>query len=289
MPMICRLCPRRCGTLRDETHTGFCAVGLLPVIGRAAPHFWEEPCISGSRGSGAVFFAGCTLQCVFCQNYALSRGNEGRSVTVPRLREIFRSLQEQGVHNLNLVTGSQFIPAILRALDPPPPLPVVWNSGGYESLPSLRALEGHVQVYLPDMKYMDASLAAACSGAADYPEVARAAIREMFRQTGPYELDGEGMLRRGVLIRHLILPGQLDNSFAVLDWIRDTFRPGQVLVSLMGQYTPNGIGGPGRTLSAGEYRRVEEYMFALGILEGYTQDISSAESAYTPAFDGTGV
>ena len=166
---------------------------------------------------------------------------------------------------------------------------MVWNSGGYESVTALKTLEGRVQVYLPDLKYLDGRLAERLSAAPDYPEIAKAAIREMFRQTGPYVLDGDGMLVRGVLVRHLILPGELENTFDVLDWLAMTFRPGDVLVSLMGQYTPNGHGGPDRRLTPEEYRRAEEYMAALGLLEGYTQELSSAESAYTPAFDGTGV
>ena len=287
--MLCSLCPRKCGASRDEAHPGFCGMGWDPVVARAAPHFWEEPCISGTRGSGAVFFAGCTLRCAFCQNHAISAGGQGKAVTVDRLRQIFRELEGQGVHNLNLVTASHFLPAVLWALEPRPAVPVVWNSGGYESVGALEALEGKVQVYLPDMKYMDGALAGSLSGAEDYPAVAKAAIREMFRQTGPYRLDDEGMLVRGVMIRHLVLPGQLDNTFSVLDWIADTFKPGDVLVSLMGQYTPNGVGGPDRRLTAEEYRRACDYMAALGLLEGYTQELSSAESEYTPPFDGTGV
>ena len=287
--MICSICPRKCGVLRDAAHTGFCGVGEEPVVSRAAPHFWEEPCISGVRGSGAVFFAGCSLRCVFCQNHDISAGARGKTVTVDRLREIFRELERQGVNNINLVTGAHFLPAVVQALDPPPGIPVVWNSGGYESVLALKALKGKVQVYLPDMKYMDGALAAELSGAGDYPAVARAAIMEMFRQTGPYVLDGDGMLVRGVMIRHLVLPGQLDNTFAVLDWIRETFRDGDVLVSLMGQYTPNGVGGPDRPLTQEEYQRAADYMAALGLLEGYTQELASAESAYTPPFDGTGV
>lgn len=287
--MICSICPRNCGAVRDATHTGYCGVGPDPVVARAAPHFWEEPCISGTRGSGAVFFAGCSLRCVFCQNRVISAGGGGRTVTVDRLRAIFRALERQGVHNINLVTASHFLPAVLRALDPPPAVPVVWNSGGYETVTALRALEGKARVYLPDMKYMDPALAAELSGAGDYPGVAKAAILEMFRQTGPYKMDDDGMLIRGVMIRHLVLPGQLDNTFDVLDWIRGTFRDGEVLVSLMSQYTPNGLGGPDRRLTAEEYQRAADYMAALGLLEGYTQELASAERAYTPPFDGTGV
>ena len=286
--MSCSVCPRKCAASR-EARAGYCAMGPLPVVSRAAPHFWEEPCISGTRGSGAVFFAGCNLRCVFCQSREISAGGRGKEVTVERLREIFGELKAQGVHNLNLVTGVHFTPAIARALEPPPGLPVVRNSGGYESPETLRLLEGKAQIYLPDMKYSEPGLAAALSGAGDYPAVARAAILEMFRQTGPYELDGEGLLKKGVMIRHLVLPGELDNTFGVLDWIAGSFRAGEVLVSLMGQYTPNGAGGPNRGLTAEEYRRAEEYMAALGLLEGYTQELGSAGSAYIPAFDGTGV
>lgn len=284
--MSCSVCPRKCAAKRPG---GFCGMGDNPVIGRAAPHFWEEPCISGDRGSGAVFFAGCNLRCVFCQNYEISALRRGKEITVSRLREIFSELTAQRVHNINLVTGTHFTPAIARALAEKPPVPVVWNCGGYESVETLKLLEGKVQVYLPDMKYADAALAGRLSAAPDYPAVAKAAIREMFRQTGPYELDESGLLKKGVLIRHLVLPGELENTFSVLDWISETFRPGDVLVSLMGQYTPNGRGGPDRRLTAGEYRRAADYMAALGILEGYTQELESADGAYTPAFDGTGV
>ena len=286
--MICTLCPRNCAVDRRDT-AGYCGMGEKPVIARAAPHFWEEPCISGQKGSGAVFFAGCNLRCVFCQNYDISALRRGTEVSVPRLREIFRELKGQGVHNLNLVTGTHFAHAIGEALEEDFGLPVVWNCGGYESVDTLRALEGKVQVYLPDMKYSQGALARKLSGAGDYPEAARAAILEMFRQTGPYELDEDGMLKKGVLIRHLVLPGEMENTFGVLDWIADTFREGDVLVSLMGQYTPNGHGGPDRTLTPEEYRRAADYMLGLGIYEGYTQELSSAREEYTPPFDGTGV
>ncbi|MGM9615887.1 MAG: radical SAM protein [Oscillospiraceae bacterium] len=282
----CTLCPRRCGTVRPG---GVCGMPAEPVISRAAPHFWEEPCISGERGSGAVFFAGCNLRCVFCQNYDISALRRGQTVTVERLRDIFAELTAQGVHNINIVTGTHYTDAIREALMPAPTIPVVWNCGGYESVDTLQTLEGKVQVYLPDMKYSDGELAGTLSGAPDYPAVAKAAIREMFRQTGPYELDENGLLTRGVMVRHLVLPGELDNTFGVLDWLAETFRPGDILVSLMGQYTPNGHGGPERRLTEEEYRRAVDYMEALGLLEGYTQELSSAEAAYTPPFDLTGV
>ena len=284
--MKCSICPRRCGVERPG---GFCGMPDEPVVARAAPHFWEEPCISGVNGSGAVFFSGCNLRCVFCQNHDISAEGHGRWITTERLREIFAELAAQGVHNLNLVTGTHYAHAIRAALDPQPDIPVIWNSGGYDSVDCLRALEGRIQVYLPDWKYSDAALAGRLSRAPEYPSVAEAAIREMFRQTGPYVLDGDGMLVRGVMIRHLVLPGELDNTFGVLDRIAELFRPGDVMVSLMGQYTPNGHGGPDRRLTGEEYRRAVEYMRALGLLEGYTQELSSAESEYTPPFDGTGV
>lgn len=287
--MICSICPRRCAADRHGAAAGFCAMGEMPVVSRAAPHFWEEPCISGERGSGTIFFAGCNLRCSFCQNYDISALRQGTEISVERLRAIFGELKAQGVHNLNLVTGTHFAHAVAKALEEDPGLPVVWNCGGYESVSTLRALAGKVQIYLPDMKYSSGALAAELSRAGDYPEVARAAVLEMFRQTGPYELDEEGMLKKGVLIRHLVLPGYLENTFGVLDWIADTFREGDVLVSLMGQYTPNGHGGPERRLTPEEYRRVADYMEAVGLWEGYTQDLDSAESAYTPDFDNTGV
>ena len=282
--MNCKLCPRDCGAARD-TAVGYCAMPWEPVVARAARHDWEEPCISGTRGAGAVFFSGCNLRCVYCQNYDISALRHGERLTVAELRALFAKLEAEGLHNLDLVTPTHFALAIREALDPPPGIPVVWNSGGYDKPLMLRLLAGKIQIYMPDMKYSDSTLAAALSGAADYPEVARAAIREMFRQVGPYVLDGDGILRSGVLIRHLVLPGELDNTFGVLDWIAESFLPGEVLVSLMSQYTPNGHGGPDRRLSAEEYARAVDYMRALGILDGYTQDPDSAESSYTPDFN----
>lgn len=286
--MNCSLCPRNCSVARD-TAVGYCAMPWEPVVARAARHDWEEPCISGTRGAGAVFFSGCNLRCVYCQNYDISALRQGERLTVDALREVFRRLESEGVHNLDLVTPTHFALAIREALEPQPSIPVIWNSGGYDKPLTLKLLEGKIQIYMPDMKYSDSALAARLSGAPDYPQVAAAAIREMFRQVGPYVLDADGVMRSGVLIRHLVLPDQLDNSFGVFDWIAETFRPGDVMVSLMSQYTPNGHGGPQRRLTAEEYGRVADYMRALGILDGYTQEPDSAESAYTPAFDGTGL
>lgn len=290
----CSLCPRRCGADRAAGQTGFCGAPEAPVVARAAPHFGEEPCISGTRGSGAVFFAGCNLRCVFCQNYALSRNQLGREITVQRLREIFLELRDQGVHNINLVTPSHDARAIAQALDGLElGIPVVWNSSGYESVETLRMLEGLVQIYLPDLKYADAALATRYSAAPDYPETARAAILEMFRQTGPFRMDGDGLLQSGVLIRHLILPEQGDNSRRVIDWVSDTFEPGDVLFSLMSQYTPMGelssFPELRHTVSPALNAAIYAHLLDSRIEDGFYQDLEAATGEMIPKFDGTGV
>lgn len=269
---------------------GFCGLPATPVVARAGLHLWEEPCVSGARGSGAVFFSGCVLRCVYCQNHAISHENFGKPVSVERLREIFWELIGQGAHNINLVSPTPFAPAIREALAEPLPVPVVWNTGGYERVETLRSLEGKVQVWLPDLKYVDSGMSRDLSGAADYFGAASAAIEEMVRQTGDYVLEA-GLLKRGVLIRHLMLPGQLENTKAVLDWVAETFRPGQVLLSLMAQYTPQ-PGAEGllsRRVTGAEYRAALRYMENLGITDGYCQDAASARAEYTPDFDLTGV
>ena len=269
---------------------GFCGLPATPVVARAGLHLWEEPCVSGVRGSGAVFFSGCVLRCVYCQNHAISHENFGKPVSVERLREIFWELIGQGAHNINLVSPTTFAPAIREALAEPLPVPVVWNTGGYERVETLRSLEGKVQVWLPDLKYVDSGMSRDLSGAADYFDAASAAIEEMVRQTGDYVLEA-GLLKRGVLIRHLMLPGQLENTKAVLDWVAETFRPGQVLLSLMAQYTPQ-PGAEGllsRRVTGAEYRAALRYMENLGITDGYCQDAASARAEYTPDFDLTGV
>lgn len=289
--MICTLCPRRCGALRTaENGNGFCRMPEMPVVARAMLHLWEEPCISGSNGSGAVFFSGCVLGCVFCQNGKISRERFGKPISAGRLREIFQELIAQGAHNINLVSPTPFVPAILEALEPPLPVPVVWNSGGYERIETLRTLENRVQIWLPDFKYGDNALAQRWSGAEDYFETAAAAILEMYRQSGDCVLEN-GLLQRGVVIRHLLLPGGLNNAKAVMDWVAKVFRPGQVLFSLMSQYTPQ-PGAEGllsRRVTAGEYRAALTYMENLGITGGYCQDSSSAREEYTPEFDLRGV
>lgn len=290
--MICRLCPRRCGAERTDTAgAGVCGMPALPVLARAGLHPWEEPPISGTRGSGTVFFTGCALGCVFCQNEGISHGNFGRTVSAARLREIFQELTAQGAHNINLVNPTHFAHAILAALREPPEVPVVWNSGGYDSVETLRGLEGKVQVYLPDLKYLDAAGAARYSGAEDYPEIAAAAIREMVRQTGPYVLE-EGLLKRGVLIRHLILPGRVREAKAVMDWAAESFPPHTVLFSLMSQYVPLGRAAAfpeiNRRVRPSEIRAAETYFAATG-LDGFTQELLSATEGFIPNFDLTGV
>lgn len=289
--MICTLCPRRCGAERTaEAGGGFCRMPGGLRVARAMLHHWEEPPISGQNGAGTVFFSGCTLGCVYCQNGDISAGGFGKDISTARLREIFEELIAQGAHNIELVTPTHFLPWILPALTPRLPVPVVYNCGGYERVETLRALEGLVDVYLPDLKYADGALAAELSGAADYFPVACEAIREMFRQVGPYVLE-DGLLTRGVVIRHLVLPGYLDDTRRVLDWIAETFAPGDVLVSLMSQYTPtaNMTGRLARRVTAAEYRAAADYMRNCGITDGFVQERTSAEEAYTPAFDGEGV
>lgn len=290
----CNLCPRRCGVDRSAGQIGFCGAPEAPVVARAAPHFGEEPCISGTRGSGAVFFAGCNLRCVFCQNYALSRNDLGKEITVSRLRDIFKELRDQDVHNINLVTPGHYARAIVQALDGLElGIPVVWNSSGYESVETLRMLEGLVQIYLPDLKYADAALAARYSAAADYPAVAKAAILEMFRQSGPFCMDEEGMLQSGVLIRHLILPKQADNSRRVIDWVSDTFEPGEILFSLMSQYTPMGelavYPELRHTVSPALNDAIYTHLLNSRIEDGFYQDLEAATGELIPKFDGTGV
>ena len=289
--MTCTLCPRNCGALRTpDVGEGFCAMPAGLRVARAALHRWEEPPISGTNGAGTVFFSGCTLRCSYCQNGDISAGGQGKDISPERLRQIFAELIVQGAHNIELVTPTHFLPWILPALEPKLPVPVVYNCGGYEKVETLRQLEGRVDVWLPDLKYADAALARDLSAAEDYFPVACAAIREMFRQTGPCVLE-DGLLKRGVVIRHLVLPGQPDNTRRCIDWVAENFRPGEVLFSLMSQYTPPAhmTGRLARRVTAAEYRAAVSYMRNCGIEDGFVQERTSAEEAYTPAFDGTGV
>lgn len=290
-PYVCSDCPRNCHALRGESGAGFCRMGADPVIARAAPHYDEEPVISGTRGSGAIFFSGCALRCRFCQNYPISHDGFGEAVSVERLREICFELIDQGVHNINLVNPTHFARSILQALEGGLPVPVVWNSGGYEKVETLRRLEGVVQVYLPDMKYVDPKLSKSCSAAENYFEYAAPALKEMLRQTGPVVLDANGIIQRGTIVRHLILPGCVEDSLAVLSWIAREL-PG-AWVSLMAQYLPFGDVGEhdflNRRLTQAEYDRVVDHLFALGLEDGFVQELSSSDEKYIPAFDLTGV
>ena len=290
--MICNLCPRSCASERTETKSGgVCRQPSVPVAAKAMLHQWEEPCLVGEKGAGTVFFSGCNLRCCFCQNGPISQGEVGRPITAQRLREIFKELICQGAACIDLVTPTHFTPVILEALgDEPWPVPVVWNCGGYEKRSTLRLLEGKVQVYLPDLKYALPGPAKKYSAAEDYFEWASAAILEMFRQTGPYRMEN-GLLKRGVLIRHLILPGELENSRRVIDWVAETFQPGDVLFSLMSQYTPQpgAVGNLARHVTKAEYRSAVAYMENCGITDGFTQERTSAKEEYTPDFDLRGV
>ena len=280
----CDLCPRRCYVNRTIGQTGWCGAPATALMAKTMLHQWEEPALAPNGRSGAVFFGGCTLGCKYCQNRAISAAPVGQPMDSPRLRAVFEELIAQGAENIDLVTPTHYLPTIIPALSPKLPVPVVCNCGGYERTETLRALEGLVDIYLPDLKYADNGLARALSGAGDYFETATAAIREMVRQTGPAQWDGERLVR-GTVIRHLILPGQVENSLKVLDWIGDTFRPGEVLVSLMRQYTPmGGLPAPfDRPITDDEYQAVLSWMY-LNDLEGFTQEEASADRAFIPDF-----
>ncbi len=288
----CSLCPHRCAAVRDDTHgEGRCSLPSTATVARAALHFGEEPCISGEHGSGTVFFGGCTLSCAFCQNHEISRTAAGRAVTPERLADIFRELVAAGAHNINLVSPTPHLVTVRRALTLyRPPVPVVYNSGGYERVETLRSLEGLVDVYLPDFKYADGDLAMALSGAADYPTAAEAAVREMVRQTGPLDLDGDGIARRGTIVRHLVLPGHTRNSLRCLDVLATV---PDIQVSLMFQYTPmrdiEGYPSLSRRVTQRECDKVWDYLLALGLTDGYVQTRDSAGTEMIPSFDLTGV
>lgn len=298
----CRLCPRECGVDRLRGQAGYCRAGVRPAVAKACLHHWEEPPISGSRGSGTVFFSHCNLRCVYCQNHPLSHGGLGREVSVERLAGIFLEQQQRGAHNVNLVSPTHYLPQVARALELARAeglsVPVVWNSNAYESVAALSALEGLVDVYLPDFKYADGALAARLSGVADYPAKAEAAVLEMLRQAGPTTFDAQGMVRRGVILRHLVLPGEAANTRAVLKWVRANL-PAGVYVSLMAQYTPahrtaapgaaKRFGALARPLSTAEYEAAVDYFFELGLENGFAQELGAASLAYTPVFDFEGV
>ena len=288
----CTLCPRRCGADRTNGQLGFCRHPDKIYAARAAAHYWEEPVISGSFGSGAVFFSGCTLKCLFCQNGVISQENRGKEISTAHLREIFLKLIDDGVQNINLVTPTHFLPSILPALTPKLPVPVVYNCGGYERVETLRELEGLVDIYLPDMKYSDPKLAGILSAAPDYVEIAKAAIAEMYRQVGSVVIEDE-IMQRGMIVRHLMLPGELDNTLGVLDWFSEAFPKGDVLFSLMSQYVPMGKAKTmppyDRRITEDEYDAALSYLELLGIENGFTQDFSAATEEYIPDFSFEGL
>ena len=297
-PRACTLCPRRCGVDRTAGQVGFCGAGAQLRAARAALHFWEEPCISGTRGSGTVFFSGCTLKCCFCQNYPISIEGNGREITVEHLAEIFLDLQAQGAHNINLVTPGQWRPWIIDALKLARAggltLPIVCNTGGYETVEAVEAWAGYIDIWLADLKYVSPALSAELSAAPDYFVNAKASIEAMMAQAGHSVFDSEGIMQRGVILRHLALPGHVDDSFAVLDQMAawDKADPGCFLPSVMSQFTPfyrAAEHGIGRRITTYEYRRVVNRAMDLGLSTGYMQQKSSAREEYTPSFDFTGI
>lgn len=280
----CALCPRECYVNRAAGELGFCGCPATALVAKTMLHKWEEPVLAGEGGSGAIFFGGCTLGCAYCQNKSISAGPVGTPMDSGALRAEMESLIAQGAENIDLVTPTQFLPTLLPALSPKLPVPVVYNCGGYEKAETIERLRGLVDIYLPDMKYADDALALSLSGAKDYFAVASKAIKAMLDQVGPIQMDGE-KVKRGVIIRHLILPGQVDNSLKVLDWIGETFAPGAVLVSLMRQYTPMpGLAAPfDRGITDEEYQAVLSWMYLNG-LQGFTQEGSSSDRAFIPDF-----
>lgn len=302
LPHRCRICPRACGADRAAGQAGYCGADDKLVVARAALHHWEEPCLSGApddaRGSGTVFFSGCALRCCYCQNYPISQQGVGKAITAQHLAEIFLRLQQNGARNLNLVTATQYLPWVLEALDSARSaglsLPVVYNTGGYETVETVKALDGYVDVWLADFKYASPDLADRLSSARDYPAVAEAALRQMLIQTGAPVYDAEGFLQRGVIVRHLALPGCTEDSFAVLQTLARIRKEAGVpfVPSLMSQFTPfykAAEHGLGRRITTYEYRKVIDEAIRLGLTDGYMQEKSSAREEYTPPFNLEGV
>ena len=289
MIMKCNLCPRKCNALRSEyAGSGFCSMGTLPVVARVAPHYGEEPCISGKRGSGTVFFSGCTMRCLYCQNYEISLTGKGVTLTPENLADCYKRLEQSGVHNINLVTADHFVEAVVKSFEIyRPKLPVIYNCSGYTSPVTLQKLEGLVDIYLPDFKYADDALSVSLSQAPNYVNTATAAIQEMIFQVGTPQLDEDGIMRKGVIVRHLILPAHTRNSIAVLNHLKRNFGR-QVLVSLMCQYVPCGRAKEhpklNRVITRREYDKVKRVLFDLD-LDGFTQDLSSATEEFIPDWD----
>lgn len=288
---VCTSCPRLCSATRGETGNGFCRMGADPIIARAAPHYDEEPIISGNKGSGAVFFSGCALRCKFCQNYPISHDGFGKRVSVEHLHQIYFELIEKGVHNINLVNPTHFSEAIYQSLEGGLPVPVLWNSGGYERIETIQHMDGRIQVYLPDLKYINPESAQKYSRAQNYFDYAAPALKEMLRQTGAVELDEDGLIKRGTIVRHLILPGCVDESKRILDWIAENMQG--AWISLMAQYLPfgnvEGIDQLNRRLTQQEYEAVVDHLMDLGLEDGFVQELSSSDEKYIPSFDFTGL
>ncbi len=294
---LCNLCPRKCNTDRDgdgeALKKAYCGVSKKIKIARAELHFWEEPCISGVEGSGTVFFSGCSLRCVYCQNKKISDGRVGRLISEDELADIYFGLQEKGANNINLVTGDHYIPEIIKSIktakDMGLKLPFVFNCSGYETVQQIRALDGLIDVYLPDFKYMDSDLALKYSDAADYPERAKASVAEMIRQCGEERLDKRGIMKRGVIVRHLLLPGNVLNSKKVLRYLYETYG-NQIKLSIMAQYTPmEGIAEKypelSRRVRKSEYDRLIDYALGLGVTNSYIQDLTTAKESFIPEFN----
>lgn len=292
----CTLCPRNCHSDRINKKTGYCGMDNTVRVARAALHMWEEPCISGEKGSGAVFFTGCGLKCCFCQNREIAIGKSGLEISVDRLGEIFLELEEKGAANINLVTGAHFVPQIISALElarkKGMSLPIIYNSSGYEKVETLKMLEGYVDVYLPDFKYMESDLAEEFSHAADYPQTAKKAIREMIRQTGPVIINEDGYILRGTIVRHLILPGHTKNSVSVLEYLYHEYGD-NIFISIMNQYTPvfkqEKYTELNRKVTKREYEKVLDAAVKLGIVNGFMQEGETAKESFIPSFDYEGV
>lgn len=292
----CLLCPRKCGTNRRTGQTGVCGVSSEIKVARAALHYWEEPCISGKRGSGAVFFSGCSLHCVFCQNREISDGKEGKVISKERLSDIFMELAGKGANNINLVTPGQYIPDIVWAVNNAKSrgmkLPIIYNTSGYENVTELKLLEGIVDVYLPDFKYMDSTLSARYSRAKDYPSVAKQALSEMVRQQPDVVIDdATGLIQKGVIVRQLLLPGHVNDAKAVLKYLYDTYHD-HVYISMMSQFTPIALKDYpeiNRTVTRREYERLVDYALKIGITNAFIQEGDVAKDSFIPAFDCEGV
>lgn len=292
----CLLCPRKCGTNRRTGQTGVCGVSSEIKVARAALHYWEEPCISGKRGSGAVFFSGCSLHCVFCQNREISDGKEGKVISKERLSDIFMELAGKGANNINLVTPGQYIPDIVWAVNNAKSrgmkLPIIYNTSGYENVTELKLLEGIVDVYLPDFKYMDSTLSARYSRAKDYPSVAKQALSEMVRQQPDVVIDdATGFIQKGVIVRQLLLPGHVNDAKAVLKYLYDTYHD-HVYISMMSQFTPIALKDYpeiNRTVTRREYERLVDYALEIGITNAFIQEGDVAKDSFIPAFDCEGV